>query len=180
VMPLSKANAVAAAAVTTPARVPPTPERPAPAAKTCPYGQHLEFDVCVDDTQPIASVQQAPTTYSPFSPYGVQKPETEMPNPMRWYLAYAAVGTGVLGIITGAAAMRTADEAVASCSSTTTSCPPDYDKQRSQAIAYSWVSNVSFGVAALATIGIFLVPSKIKVGGTASSNGVSVGASGAF
>ena len=40
--------------------------------------------------------------------------------------------------------------------------------------------SISFGVAALATIGIFLVPSKVKVGGTASSNGVSVGASGSF
>ena len=181
VMPLSKQTKAAAAVVTTPAPVPPTPERPAPAAKTCPYGQHLEFDVCVDDTQAVAAVKEAPTTYSPYTPYGVNKPaETEMPNPMRWYLAYAAVGAGVIGIASGAGALKLADEATASCSSTTKSCSPNYDDQRSQAITYSWIANVSFGLAALATIGIFLVPSKVKVGGTASSNGVSVGASGSF
>jgi hypothetical protein len=157
----------------------PLPEQPTPAPPpSCVEGTHLEDGACVVDASPTP-------TPSPYPQYnagnGTGQPEPhEAPNPWRGVLAYLAIGTGISAAAFGIGALGAAGKAADGCNETTKTCTNEAAQSRQTATTMAVLADVSLGLTVLSVVGIFLLPSKVKVGAAPTPNGVSAAASWRF
>ncbi len=154
---------------------PPQPQpQPQPEVPTCVAGTHLENGACVVDS--------AGSAHGVGQPYGAGDPQTpdEQANPWRVTLAYLGIGAAIAGTSAGLIALSSASSAKEECSESTKTCSGEYEGKRKTAMTTAIIADVSFGVAALAFLGVFLLPSKVKVGVTPTQGGAFAGASGRF
>lgn len=145
---------------------PKTEPPPEPRAEpTCFAGSHLENGACVIDPY------QAPQSSTPNA-YSGAAPSEGAPNPWRGVLMYTAIGTGIAAIGFGYAALGSAKTAKDGCDDNAPTCSPDASDAAKRAKTFAIITDVAFGVTALAVIGIFLLPSKIKVSVAPTTRGV--------
>ena len=156
---------------------PPVPP-PAPHVVTsCLAGSHLENGACIDDPMPV------PGRYSAGSPGtgdGTPNGPPDAPNPWRTLLVYLAVGTGVSAGAFGLAALAASSKAADGCNEAARTCTEDAAKSRDTAKTMAIITDVSLGVTVLAVIGIFLLPSRARVGVAPVPKGVAASASWQF
>lgn len=150
-----------------PPKVEPRPE------PTCFAGSHVENGACVVDAY-------VPPSSSPNA-YSSGTPESEgAPNPWRALLGYTAIGTGIAGMAFGLGALSSAKTAKDGCNDTKQTCSPDAADARDKAKTFAILADVSFGITALAVVGIFLLPSRLKVSVAPGPKGVAASAWWAF
>lgn len=148
------------------------PSEPVREAPQCVAGTHLEDGECVADTMPA---QEPPRPYE-----GGRPDQREAPNPVRTLLGYSAIGFGLTAMTAGYIAIANGAEAAKRCDEAARTCGPEYESLRSKAITAAIIADVSLGVTALSLLGLWLVPSKVKVSVTPTTGGVFAGAGGQF
>ena len=156
---------------------------PPPPPPTCIVGSHLEGNACVVDEQApkTARVAADPAAYdTPPPPPGTAL--GERPNPWRAVLAYLAVGGGLSTLGFGYAALTDAGKATTEngCNEATHTCTAEAQSARSQAKTFALISDISLGVTVASIIGIFILPSHVKVGAAPTPHGVAANASWQF
>ena len=162
-----------------PAPVPIEPPPPPPPVTSCLPGAHLENGACVVDHGRSA---QYPSAYdnSGYGTAGNGTADQDRPNPWRTLLVYLAVGGGISATSFGIAALSAASKATDGCSAATKTCTEDAASSRDRAKTLAVITDVSLGVTALALVGFFILPSKVKVGAAPVPRGVAGSASWQF
>lgn len=153
-----------------------------PTPVSCLPGSHLEHGACVvDPARPARHPQPYASNYDNggSAGNGAVDPQ-ERPNPWRTLLIYLAVGGGVSATSFGVAALSAASKAADGCSAETKTCTEDAASSRDRAKTLAVITDVSLGVTALALVGFFLLPSKVKVGAAPVPRGVAGSASWQF
>ncbi|HSO35546.1 MAG TPA: hypothetical protein VLT33_23620, partial [Labilithrix sp.] len=125
---------------------------------------------------------QYPSAYdnSGYGTAGNGTADQDRPNPWRTLLVYLAVGGGISATSFGIAALSAASKATDGCSAATKTCTEDAASSRDRAKTLAVITDVSLGVTALALVGFFLLPSKVKVGAAPVPRGVAGSASWQF
>ncbi len=158
-----------------PERTPP-PVAP-PVQVSCLAGSHLENGACVVDPM------TPPPAYPSYGSGGAGGPTgdpQEHANPWRAVLAYVAVGAGISTTAFGLAALSAAGKVADGCSEEKQTCSPEAQNERGKAKTMAILADVSLGLTVLAVVGIFILPSKVKVGVSPSPSGVAATAGWVF
>ncbi len=102
------------------------------------------------------------------------------PNPWRSVLVYGAVGFGAASLGFGSLALTQAKTASADCEPTTKTCNSSYSDDKQKAMTSAIIADVSLGLAVVSLVGVFILPSTVKVGAAPTPGGFAASAGKSF